>query len=120
MADAGAAEAGVTADGYYKVDDNGAILGGSNNFVAEGEWSDYSNAAWKSEWQETYDTTYAESYAAAVIIGQPSCRANRSAGRLVVNSTPPIQAQAPLHWSSGGSLEPVQKPQQQTLGHQDN
>lgn len=66
VADAGAAEAGVTADGYYKVDDSGAILTGADNFVAEGDWNDYSNAAWKSEWQETYDTTYAESYAAAV------------------------------------------------------
>ena len=64
--DAGAAAAGVTQDGYYKVDESGAIMTGSDNFVAEGDWSDYSNSAWKAEWQETYDTTYAESYAAAV------------------------------------------------------
>ena len=64
--DAGAVDAGITADGYYRVDDNGDILTGSSNFVAEGDWNSYSETAWQSEWQTTYDEAYSSSYASAV------------------------------------------------------
>ena len=64
--DAGAAAAGITADGYYKVDGNGDILTGESNFVAEGDWNSYSETAWQSEWQTTYDEAYSSSYESAV------------------------------------------------------